>query len=85
VAQFPFVQSCLLSGLPAESPAPIKNKAALLSPVNSDGGWGITPGTLFRASATGVATAEMCKGNPERHRGLARKAESWLLEWQRAD
>jgi hydroxymethylglutaryl-CoA reductase len=82
---FPFVQSSLLRGLPSDSPAAIKGRAALVSAVNSDGGWGITPGTPSCASATGLAIAELCRGNPERHRGIIREGVSFLLDRQKAD
>ncbi|MEW6443462.1 MAG: hydroxymethylglutaryl-CoA reductase, degradative [bacterium] len=82
---FPFVQASLLRALPAESSASIKGRAALVSAVNSDGGWGITPGTPSCASATGLAIAEMCRGNPEQRRGIVREAVAYLLERQKAD
>ena len=82
---FPYVQSALLRGLPPQNPAAIKGRAALLSAANSDGGWGIIPGTPSTASATGVAISELCRTDPERYRGVIRQAVSYLLERQRAD
>jgi len=82
---FPYVQSSLLRGLPAQNRSAIKGRAALLSAVNGDGGWGIIPGTPSTASATGIAISELCRTDPERYRGVIRQAVSYLLERQRAD
>ena len=82
---FPYVQSALLRGLPGQDQAAIKGRAALLSSVNGDGGWGITPGTSSCASATGIAISELCRTDPERYRGVIRQAVAYLLDRQRAD
>jgi len=82
---FPYVQSALLRGLPAGSQAAIKGRAALLSAVNSDGGWGIIPGSSSCASSTGIAVSELCRADPDRYRGVIRQAVSFLLDRQRAD
>jgi len=82
---FPTVQSALLRGLPAQNPAAIKGRAALTSAVNSDGGWGITPGTSSCSSATGIAVSELCRVDPDRYRGIIRQGVSYLLDRQRAD
>ena len=82
---FPFVQSSLLRGLTNESPEAIKGRAALVSAVNSDGGWGIIPGTPSCASATGLAVSELCRVSQERHRGIIREAVAYVLNRQRSD
>jgi len=82
---FPYVQSALLRGLPPASQAAIKGRAALLSAANSDGGWGIIPGTSSCASSTGIAVSELCRVDPDRYRGVIRQAVSFLLDRQRAD
>ncbi len=82
---FPYVQSAILRGLPAESPVALKGRAALLSAVNSDGVWGIIPGTTSCASATGVAISELCRVDSERYRGIIRQAVLYLLDRQQAN
>jgi squalene-hopene/tetraprenyl-beta-curcumene cyclase len=82
---FPYVQSALLRGLPAGSQPAIKGRAALLSAANSDGGWGIIPGTSSCASSTGIAVSELCRVDPDRYRGVIRQAVSFLLDRQRAN
>jgi len=82
---FPYVQSALLRGLPARDQASVKGRAALISAVNSDGGWGIIPGSSSCASATGIAISELCRTDPERYRGVLRQAVSYLLDRQKAD
>jgi len=82
---FPYVQSALLRGLPAGSQAAIKGRAALMSAVNSDGGWGIIPGTSSCASSTGIAVSELCRVDPDRYRGVIRQAVSFLMDRQRAN
>ena len=82
---FPYVQSSLLRALPSGNRAAIMGQAALLSAVNSDGGWGITPGTTSCASSTGIAVSELCRVDPDRYRGVIRQAVAFLLDRQRAD
>ena len=82
---FPCVQSAVLRGLPAQERVAVKGRAALLAAVNSDGGWGITPGASSCASATGIAITELCRYDADRYRGAIRKAVVHLLDRQKAD
>jgi len=80
---FPYVQSAVLGGLPVDSPAAIKGRAALLAALNRDGGWGVMPGTSSCGSATGIAISEFSRVDPERYRGVIRQALVYLLERQK--
>jgi squalene cyclase len=82
---FPCVQSAVLRGLPAQEGVAVKGRAALLAAVNSDGGWGITPGASSCASATGVAITELCRCDADRYRSVVRNAVVYLLDRQKAD
>ena len=82
---FPCVQSAVLRGLPAREPVAVKGRAALLAAVNSDGGWGITPGASSCASATGTAITELCRTDADRYRTTIRNGVVYLLDRQKAD
>ena len=82
---FPCVQSAVLRGLPARERLAVKGRAALLAAVNSDGGWGITPGASSCASATGIAITELCRCDADRYRSAIRNGVVYLLDRQKAD
>jgi squalene cyclase len=82
---FPCVQSSVLRGLPSQEPVAVKGRAALVAAVNSDGGWGITPGASSCASATGIAVTELCRCDADRYRSTIRNGVVYLLDRQKAD